>query len=177
MRDVSTITSERLHLVHLTPGFIEASLAGRRAEAETLIVSSLPADWPTDHARRVMQYRARQMAEDADVAPWLLRAMVRQSDRQVIGYINFHGPPNERGQAELGYTVFEEHQRLGYASEAATAMMAWARNEYSVRRFIVSISPTNSPSLAMAAKLGFRRIGEQIDDEDGEEYVFELVVP
>ncbi len=33
----------------------------------------------------------------------------------------------------------------------------------------------NAPSLAMAAKLGFRQIGEQMDPEDGLELVFELL--
>jgi RimJ/RimL family protein N-acetyltransferase len=53
--------------------------------------------------------------------------------------------------------------------------MDWARREHAIRHFIVSVSPTNRPSLGMAAKLGFQRIGTQIDEIDGEEYVFERV--
>lgn len=108
-------------------------------------------------------------------APWLLRAMLRRDDRQFIGRIGFHGLPNAKGQAELGYAVLEEHRRRGYASEAALAMMRWARERPGVRSFLVSISPTNTPSLAMAAKLGFRWIGSQMDEVDGEEHIFELI--
>jgi len=66
------------------------------------------------------------------------------------------------------------HRRQGYATEAARAMMDWAAREHGVERFFVSIAPDNASSLAMAAKLGFRQVGEQIDEQDGLEYVFEL---
>jgi RimJ/RimL family protein N-acetyltransferase len=46
--------------------------------------------------------------------------------------------------------------------------------EHAINRFLVSISPDNEPSLALAEKMGFQRIGEQMDPEDGLEYVFEL---
>jgi RimJ/RimL family protein N-acetyltransferase len=40
-----------------------------------------------------------------------------------------------------------------------------------------SISPRNEPSLALARKLGFEQVGEQFDEEDGLELVFELTLP
>jgi ribosomal-protein-alanine N-acetyltransferase len=55
-------------------------------------------------------------------------------------------------------------------------MLQWARAHHGVRRFYVSIAPDNQASLAMAAKLGFRQVGEQVDEEDGLELVFELVL-
>lgn len=122
-----------------------------------------------------MDRRARQIAEDPASAPWLLRAMVRRDNREVVGYINFHGPSDDEGRAELGYTVFEEHRRRGYATEAMQAMMNWARQEHGVQRFLLSISPQNAPSLGLAAKLGFAQVGKQMDLEDGLEYVFALV--
>jgi RimJ/RimL family protein N-acetyltransferase len=53
-------------------------------------------------------------------------------------------------------------------------MMHWAHTERSVETFVLSISPENRPSLAMAAKLGFERVGSRMDEIDGEEWVFEL---
>jgi L-amino acid N-acyltransferase YncA len=49
--------------------------------------------------------------------------------------------------------------------------MAWARTQR-VRSFVVSIRPDNTPSLAIAQNLGFRRVGQHIDQEEGLEYVF-----
>jgi RimJ/RimL family protein N-acetyltransferase len=52
------------------------------------------------------------------------------------------------------------------------AVFSWAA-ERGVGKFRLSISPHNDPSLAMAQKMGFTRVGEQWDDIDGLEYVLE----
>ena len=44
-----------------------------------------------------------------------------------------------------------------------------------MRRFLLSISPENAPSLALAEKLGFRKIGSKIDEEDGPEEIWERI--
>lgn len=93
----------------------------------------------------------------------------------MIGHAGFHGPPEVIGRAEIGYTVMPEFRRRGFAQEAADGLMRWARREHGIERFFVSISPENAASLAMAARMGFKKVGEQIDEEDGLEYVFELV--
>src|SRR5207249_1449672 len=136
----------------------------------------LPVDWPEPHLVSVMQRRLAQMTLEPASRPWLLRAMVRREDRTAVGYINFHGPPNEEGQAELGYTVFGSERRRGYATEAVEAMMALARDTHGVHRFLLSISPANAPSLGMAAKLGFERVGSQVDEIAGVEDVSEIVM-
>ena len=69
--------------------------------------------------------------------------------------------------------MFPEHRGRGYATEAAAALIAWARGQ-GVARFVASVAPANAPSLAIVRKLGFVRTGEQWDDEDGLELVFEL---
>jgi ribosomal-protein-alanine N-acetyltransferase len=95
----------------------------------------------------------------------------------MIGHIGFHGPPETIGRAELGYSVMPDHRRRGYAIEAARSLMDWAAREHDVTSFFVSIAPDNAASLALAAKLGFAQVGEQIDEQDGLGYVFELVRP
>jgi RimJ/RimL family protein N-acetyltransferase len=50
--------------------------------------------------------------------------------------------------------------------------MDWARTEFGIGQFVVSISPDNAPSLRLTARLGFARVGEEIDEVDGLEYVF-----
>ena len=50
--------------------------------------------------------------------------------------------------------------------------MDWASREHAVTHFVVSISPTNEPSLHIAQKFGFRKVGSFTDPEDGVEDVF-----
>ena len=97
----------------------------------------------------------------------------------MVGHAGFHGPagtngPQAPGALEIGYTVLPPFRGRGYATEAVVALMDWARSEHGIAVFIASVSPGNEPSLAIVRKLGFAQTGEQWDEEDGLELVFEL---
>jgi len=49
----------------------------------------------------------------------------------------------------------------------------WARHQ-GARTFVASVSPGNDPSLGLIRSLGFEQTGEQWDDIDGLELVFEV---
>ena len=53
------------------------------------------------------------------------------------------------------------------------AMMFWAFHRQQQQCFILSISPQNEPSLALARSLRFEEIGSHIDDEDWLELYFQ----
>ena len=69
MSDILSIRTERLELVSMSPAFIEALLAGRRSEAETIAGLTLPGGWPDPHDERFLRLRLRQMGEDERVQP------------------------------------------------------------------------------------------------------------
>jgi RimJ/RimL family protein N-acetyltransferase len=174
--DVPPILTPRLRLEWMSDRVLEALLAGRRIDAESLLDAGLPELWPDDEAKGLMSLRLEQMRLGPASGPWLLRAIVERESEAVAGYANFHGPPEE-GKAELGYTVFDGYQRRGYAYETAVAMMNWAHGVHGVDSFVLAISPGNQPSLGLAAKLGFLRTGTHMDPVDGEEWVFERKWP
>lgn len=176
---VTTIHSERLDLIPMTPAFLQASLDGDLAACEARIGLDIPADWLNKTG--VMRRRLTQLQADPTLQPWLIRAVSLRQERVMVGYIGFHDQPgaaylNELapGGAEFGYTIFPRFRRNGYAREASLALMQWAHTEHGVTRFVVSISPTNTPSLNLAHQLGFTKIGAHIDEEDGPEDIFEL---
>jgi ribosomal-protein-alanine N-acetyltransferase len=153
---------------------LDAFVGGNSVRARELADYVVPADFP-GAALEVLELRRIQLAADPARFPWSVRAMVRRDDRVMIGFVNFHGPPGgndveESGAAELGWTVFPEHRRQGYATETARRLMDWAREEHGVRRFISSTTPDNAPSLRVHEKLGFRRTGQVVDGE----IIFEL---
>jgi RimJ/RimL family protein N-acetyltransferase len=176
------ISSERLELIVLSPQAMEALVEGRQSDAERELDATIPLDWPDEHDARFLRYRMRQLERSPGTEPWLVRAVIlRGPDRELIGHAGFHGQPGVNGKndpeaVELGYTIFTAHRGRGYATEAAQALMTWAHAEKGIRRFIASVSPTNDPSLAIVRKLGFVQTGEQWDDEDGLELVFEREV-
>jgi ribosomal-protein-alanine N-acetyltransferase len=177
--DVQPIRTPRLDLLSMTPAFMEAVLAGRRAEAEGLLRITLPDDPPDSQVIRFMSRRMEQMRSDPGVQRWLARAItLREAGSVMVGSVGFHGEPglNAAGQPdalEIGYGILPEHRRQGYATEAVEALIGWARAQ-GIDHFVASVAPGNEPSLAIIRKLGFVRTGERWDDVDGLEHVFEL---
>jgi len=171
------IQSGRLDLVPLTPAFLRAVLARDLPEAARIIGLSLP-DGLLD-ASDVMAMRLRQLEADPSLQPWLLRAMALRDRPVMIGHIGFHTAPGPEylrdlapGAAELGFEVYPPFRRKGYAREASEALMRWARTQ-GTSRFVMSIRPDNAPSQALAAGLGFERIGSHVDEVDGVEDILE----
>jgi ribosomal-protein-alanine N-acetyltransferase len=77
---------------------------------------------------------------------------------------------------ELGYAVDPRCRRQGYARAALVALLARAAREPSVRTVRATISPDNHASRLLVAQYGFIEVGEQWDDEDGLETIFEVRV-
>ena len=124
---VPPIQTNRFELVPLSPHVIDAVLADRRQEAEGLAGFRLPNDWPDEHDARFLRMRLGQLRSGSEWREWLVRAIVlRTVGLPMAGHIGFHGPPAVIGRAEMGYTVFPEFRRQGYATEAAKAMIEWA---------------------------------------------------
>jgi RimJ/RimL family protein N-acetyltransferase len=167
------IVSERLELPLLTPQQLRAAAQHDAGPLERAWNATVSEAWLDDVAW-LAERRLAQVGEHPDHAPWLLRAVVtRTPERVAIGHINFHAPPDELAVPEIGYGLLPAYHRQGYGVESVRAMLEWARAEHGVRRFRASVSPDNERSLHLIGKLGFERIGEQWDEEDGLEWVFE----
>jgi [ribosomal protein S5]-alanine N-acetyltransferase len=164
---VPSIRTSRLELISCGPAFMQAALQGMPMPVDY----QLPSDFPGD-LTGLMHRRLAQLERNPLEQPYLVRSLV--FDGQMIGYVGFHAMPDFRGRLEVGYTVFPEFRRQGFALEAVKGLFEWARLEAGVKTFVASVSPKNVPSLALVTKLGFVQVGRQWDDEDGEELVFEL---
>ena len=121
--------------------------------------------------------RLEQLAADASEQPWLVRAMVASAPRLVVGCVGFHAPPDAHGRVEIGYDIVASERRKGYAREGIRALLDWAWATGRARICVASVSPHNAPSLALIRSFGFRHVGEQIDEIDGLELVFERDLP
>jgi [ribosomal protein S5]-alanine N-acetyltransferase len=166
-----------IELVPMTPAFLQAVLADERDEAAALLEIELPDDFPTDGERRFLATRLRQMREDERVQQWCPHVVVL--DGLMIGHAGFHGPPGVNAMqspdaVEYGYTIYPAWRGRGYATEAARLLMDMAEEWAGISHFVLSVAPDNEPSLAIVRKFGFVKTGEQIDEEDGLEHVFEL---
>lgn len=168
------VTTERLSLVLLPAEVLDHLLLGDASSATALLGVEPPAWWVQDEAR-LFAWRRDQISADPAEGRWLLRAMVTRSEpATMVGQIGFHESPDDEGYVEVGYRVFTERRRQGYAEEALRGLIAWAYEQPGVNGIRASIAPHNDPSLGLAAKFGFEQVGSQIDEIDGLELVFQL---
>ena len=166
------LRSERLRLISMTPTFIQAVLEGRYEEADGLLGIVIPRDWPGGDDRYLHLWH-KDMIDAPEFAKWRARVIVPiEGDVHMVGHAGFHGPPNENGMVEMGYTIFPEFRGRRFATEVAQRLIDFAK-ENGAKLIRASVSPDNAPSLAMTRTLGLVQIGEQMDEIDGLELVFE----
>ena len=176
--NVPAIRTERVELVSMSLAFMRALAAGALDLATREIGASLPRDLDAQLAN-FLAFRIPTLAADPACQPWLGRAIVwthRDGRREVIGTIGFHDPPDDTGRVEVGYRVEPAFRRRGIATECIRALLAWAQTQ-GVHRFRASVAPDNVASLAIIRSFGFRQVGVQMDEIDGEELVFDLDRP
>jgi RimJ/RimL family protein N-acetyltransferase len=176
---VETIRTPRLELVSMSVPFMQALQRRDFGVAEREMDASVPRWMPTQ-LKNFLVYRLAQLERDPTEREWLGRAMVvkdEQGGRHAVGSIGFHGRPDSAGRAEIGYGIDPRYRRQGYTSEAVRAMFDWAHSKHGITRFVASVAPNNRPSLALIRNFGFTRVGEQMDEIDGLEYVFETTWP
>lgn len=76
--------------------------------------------------------------------------------------------------AEIGYAADPAYRRRRYARAALEALLPRAAREPQVRTARVTISPDNVASYQLASQYGFAEVGQQWDDEDGLEIIYEI---
>lgn len=75
-----------------------------------------------------------------------------------VGFADFHREiePSLRGLPEMGWVLTAWSHGHGFGAEAVSAGLAWIDQTLAPPVVPCIISPDNAPSLALAAKMGFR---------------------
>lgn len=118
--------------------------------------------------------RSAQIAADPLDIPWVTRLIRDPEITMPVGVAGFHGAPDHAGMVEIGYRVDPAWRRRGYAKRSIEILLAVAQNHPDVQTIRASVSPDNSPSIALVTTYGFTPVGEQWDEEDGLETIYEL---
>jgi RimJ/RimL family protein N-acetyltransferase len=99
--------------------------------------------------------------------PWKFGfAIFHAIDKVVMGFCGFTGPPDADGVVEIAYGIAPSHQRRGYATEAAGALVQFASRDARVTAIRAHTLPETSSSTRVLEKCGFKRVGEISDPED-----------
>ncbi|HCU00104.1 TPA: N-acetyltransferase [Candidatus Dependentiae bacterium] len=85
------------------------------------------------------------------------------TENRVIGSACFMGPPNEKGEVEIGYGINEPYRGHGYMTEAVIVLSNWALIQKDVNAVTAKTGKDNPSSWRVLEKAGLIKSGE--DDE------------
>lgn len=138
----------------LRPGWAEDAPALARAIGDEAIVRNLAtAPWPY----RLDDARAFLAAERGPENASFLIFRRTLGAPQLVGGVGIG--PDPAGHIELGYWIARDHWGLGYASEAARAVIRIARDGLRLQRLRAGHFLDNPASGRVLRKLGFRPTG------------------
>jgi RimJ/RimL family protein N-acetyltransferase len=108
----------------------------------------------------------------AAVGNWTLNgfgtwAVERKADRELVGNVGLFTAwrdlePEFGEEPEMGWIFAAETHGQGMASEASRAALDWAEANLHATPLWAIIAPANTPSLKLAAQLGFELVHETI---------------
>ena len=157
---MATITTPRLHLTPFEP----SDWAFFRSLRENRdVMRYMAAIAPEKETRRV--FAARLMAEHVFVIRF-------QDDDTPLGDIGLQISPENREEADIGYTVVPAAQGKGIASEALRAVCDYAFSQTSVKAINAYVLADNGGSVRVLEKAGFVRtqVLEKAYEIDGVRY-------
>jgi RimJ/RimL family protein N-acetyltransferase len=168
------VDPERVRLLELSVPTVDALAEGDLRRANATAPVPLPAVFVAEGWISTWRFRSAQLREDPTVTSWVTGAIWDSVAQLVAGKAGFHAPPDDTGMVEVGYAVVPELRRRGYARAALEALLRRAATEPAVRVVRASVRPDNRASSRLIAPYGFLPVGEQEDEEDGLEIVYEV---
>ena len=153
--DALRVEGRRLDLVPL-PAAAARALPHDREAAARILGATLPAAWPAPDLLDILPIQASAGPDDERYGIWV---MIERETNGVVGDIGFLGPPAD-GVVEVGFSVLPGERRRGYATEAASSLVAWALGQPDVRRVVARSETTNQGSIAVLERVGFARVQE-----------------
>lgn len=159
-----SVKTERLELIAGTLAIAQAEI-GDRAQFSQLLDARVPEAWPPEfNDQETMSFFLEKLQADAEQVGWWAWYFVlnhqTNNERILIGNGGLKGKPTADGTVEIGYSVLQEFQNLGYGTEAIQGLINWAFQHPEVQRVIAETLPELKPSQRLLEKCQFSYIGQ-----------------
>ena len=105
----------------------------------------------TDEARDYIRDGAVAMYERHGFGLFLVETKEGRTPVGICGLIR----RDLLADADIGFALAPEHRGVGYAREAATATVTYARSNVGLDRLVAIVSPGNAASIRLLEELGF----------------------
>lgn len=84
---------------------------------------------------------------------------IADRDDRAVGQIGLWLRDEEHGRASIGYWIQPSSRKLGYAADALSTLVVWARTIPQLNRIELCVEPWNEASWRTAERAGFEREG------------------
>ncbi|MDQ6930593.1 MAG: GNAT family N-acetyltransferase [Candidatus Eremiobacteraeota bacterium] len=127
----------------------------------TILEAKIPGDWPPgDYDRGAIEFLLRETTNGGpEKQGWLswyaIRTAVGDDPATLVGAGGYFGPPDARGQVEIGFSISKAWQRQGFATELVRALLWRAAESGRVRFVRAHTLPGNAASIAVLRSSGF----------------------
>jgi len=147
------LTTERLLLRAFAPDDVEAVHA-YAGDPEVCRYTDWGPNTPDQSAAFVDELQAASAAEQADSLTWAVTAA-----GNVVGACSVTVTSRQHRRGVMGYVLAHTHWGQGYATEAAAAVLRFAREELGLQRVEATCRPDNVASQRVLRKIGMQREG------------------
>jgi RimJ/RimL family protein N-acetyltransferase len=163
------LATPRLLLLPLTRPFLACRLARDdfRLAVPTLSESidvHVGPEWPGDPLPAFPAWLAGLTGDDDAVADTYV--VVVRDGGEAVGLVGAKGPPDDKGEQEIGYGMNPGSWGQGYATEAVGLLIATLLED--VETVTAHTAVGNGASQRVLEKLGFSRTGGAWNEEDGD---------
>lgn len=125
---------------------------------------------PNDDALATVRDVARSQLAMYDrtgaAEPWIGYFGSRTDTDEIVGSCSFVGPPRD-GFVEIAYFTFPHAEGRGFARSMAAGLISIARSQAPFPKVFAHTLPEQNASTSVLVRLGFRHVGDAIDDEAG----------
>ena len=105
-----------------------------------------------EQAKEAIEGGAQKLFDDLGYGPY---CMSLRSSGEMIGICGLFKREN-LDDPDIGFAVLPEYCSKGYAGEAASAVVAYARDELGIVNLTAIVSPSNAASIGLIEKLGLQ---------------------
>ena len=105
--------------------------------------------------------------------PFIAFAIVLEETQTCFGLIALAPKEELNGEVEIVFSIADEYQGKGYATEAGKAIIEWGFSNCELDYIVAIVKLDNIASMRVIEKLGFQRIEQRIIEYDGTPTAFE----
>ncbi|MBI3660040.1 GNAT family N-acetyltransferase [Candidatus Acetothermia bacterium] len=158
------VVTDRLELIPATAEMIRSDM-NERPLLSRILDAGVPEGWAPPSSVAAKEFFLRQLEDAPNQTGWSVWYWVRRDGRVLIGNGGFKDKPSHDGTVEIGYSVLEQFQKKGYATEAVRALIQWAFSHPQVARVIAETYPDDTPSIRVLEKSDFKYLGKGSEED------------